>query len=350
MINTKENKEGEMYHNVDKLIKAGVLFIGHKARKNPEKIDKPNFCLGIANKDYPAMTPFLWNAVFQQLGFERRNIRLFGDPANIELIFQAFKNDRRYIGGDVGVGFKDKAWLLVDELDPLAKMMQAINVVVKLADGRLKGYNTDGLGYTVSLKDKLHEQGKELPGQKVVILGAGGTGNAIAFALADAGAKVVILNRTVSKAEDLAGRINGYFGKELALAGGRDQIRQEASGAAAIISVIDDPSAALDKCCALGEINYPLTDTELAENLADAREVLAALPKDVIISDVMLREGDTATITEAKKAGLATLDGRPMVLNQAIEAFWLVNQDGLQAKGFDKRNVAEIMVKASEQK
>jgi shikimate 5-dehydrogenase len=118
---------------------------------------------------------------------------------------------------------------------------------------------------------------------------------------------------------------------------------------AAVVSVIDDPKAALDKCCALGEINYPLTDTELAENLADAREVLKIMPKDTIVSDVMLREGDTATISEAKKAGFPTLDGRPMVLYQAIKAFWLVNQDGLEAKDISEEQVAKIMMKAAQE-
>jgi len=333
---------------IERLIKKGILTIGQKARENPQSVNKPNFCLGIANKDYPAMTPYLWNEVFKLLGFERRNIRTFGDPDNIELIFQALKADHGYIGGDIGVGFKDKAWKFADELDPLAQAMQAINVIVKLPDGRLKGYNTDGLGYAQSLTQKLKEQGKELSGQKVVILGAGGTGNAIAFALADAGAKLVILNRTVSKAEDLAKRVNSYFGQEFAKAGGRDVIKQEVADAAVIASVIDDPSAALDKCCALGEINYPLTDTEIAENLADARQIMASLPKDVIISDVMLREGDTATISEAKKTGLPTLDGRPMVLYQAIEAFWLVNQLGLEAQAISKEKVAALMNKAAQ--
>mgnify|MGYP000729630682 CR=1 FL=1 len=335
---------------VDDLIKQGILFFGQKAKHNPDSIIFPNFCLGIANKDYPALTPFLWNEVFKQFDFERRNIRLFGNPENIKVIFQALKLDRRYIGGDVGVGFKDKAWQLVDEIDPLAKMMRAINVVVRLSGSKLKGYNTDGLGYRLSLEEKLKEQGKPLAGQKVVILGAGGTGNAIAFALAEAEVQVVILNRTVSKAEDLAGRINSYFGKGLAMAGGRNLIRQEVKGAAAIVSAIDDPGADLDKCCALGEINYPLTKIDLDQNLAAAREILEQLPKDVIISDVMLRESDTATISEAKKIGLPTLDGRSMVLYQAIEAFWLVNQEGLQAKDKTKADVARIMIRVSENK
>jgi CheY-like chemotaxis protein len=71
-----------------------------------------------------------------------------------------------------------------------------------------------------------------------------------------------------------------------------------------IVSAIDDPVTALDRCCALGEINYPLTETEISENLADAKQIMDSLARDVIISDIMLRDGDTATIRLAKKIGL----------------------------------------------
>src|SRR4030042_4063958 len=130
--NNENIKEEEKMRPVSQLLRKGLVAIAQRARENPKTIKKPNFVLGIANKDYPAMTPFLWNEVFKKSGFERRNVRLFGDPLNIGLILEAFKSDSRYIGGDVGGGFKDKGWQLVDELDPLAKALQAINVIVKI--------------------------------------------------------------------------------------------------------------------------------------------------------------------------------------------------------------------------
>lgn len=366
MINNKINqKEVKMQQHIDKLVEGKVLAIGQKAKNNPETLDYPAFCLGIANKDYPAMTPALWNQTYKALGLTNRNIRLFGDPANIVQILDAFKADSRYLGGDIGVGFKDKAPQLLDELDPLAREMQAVNVVVKLPDGRLKGYNTDGLGFAISLEQAMTHHKKliaggdgiahaeivkvpgSLKGKKIVILGAGGTSNAIAFSLAEKGAELVILNRTVAKAEILGKRLNQYFGREIAKFGGRDQVKPEVKDAAAIVSVIDDPSMPLDKYSALGTINLPETPENISANLAEAQQILASLPKGVIISDVMLRQEDTATIREAKKAGLSTLDGQPMVLYQAIEAFWLVNQSALKAKGITKEKIAQIMIKAA---
>lgn len=327
---------------INQLLESNIIQFGANAKNNPGNLEFSNFALGIANKNYPAKTPLLWNRTYEALGLITRNIRTFGDPKNAPLIFKAFKNDPRYIGGDVGVGFKDRVLDLMDELEPLANMMGAINVVVK-TNGLLKGYNTDGAGYADSLEAALQQQGKELKDCNVVLLGAGGTTNAIAFALADRGAKLVILNRTVSKADELAFRINDYFGAEVADFGSRSEIPQHLPTAAAVVSIIDDPTSPLDQFSAIAPIELPVTEQSVQENHARARELMASLPKELIISDVMLRENDTATIALAKEMGFPTLDGVPMVTNQAIEAFWLVNETVLQKENITKDQIAKLM-------
>lgn len=329
------------------LVRFKALSLAQQPADNPSSLDFDRYTIPLIGHDYPARTALMWNAAYRELGLNAGNIMAVGDPAQSRQILEVLRRDSKYLGGGAGVGFKDEVIKALDELDPLAAQMMAVNIIVKTSEGKLKGYNTDGLGYVQSLEEKLLEFGNKIAGQKVLILGAGGTGNAISFALAQAGAHVMILNRTVEKAEALATRINSYFGPKLAQAGGRDLVGQESKNVAAIISVIDDPSAALDKCCALGEINLPLTESELAENLADARKILATLPKDTVISDIMLRQQDTATISLAKEFGLPTLDGRPMVLNQAIEAFWLVHGRELETKGISKAEIARIMAKAN---
>jgi len=63
----------------------------------------------------------------------------------------------------------------------------------------------------------------------------------------------------------------------------------------------------------------------------------------VLISDVALRQQETATLRLAREAGLQTQDGRPMVLEQGIEAFWLVNRPLLSKHGITKEQVSEVM-------
>ena len=98
----------------------------------------------------------------------------------------------------------------VDEKDPLCEKMNASNTVVILPDGKLKAYNTDGIGFIRALKE-------EMPNINVkestfFCVGAGGAGRAISSVLAYYGAKkIYIANRTISKAEKLVDDINKNF-------------------------------------------------------------------------------------------------------------------------------------------
>ncbi len=98
----------------------------------------------------------------------------------------------------------------VDEKDSLCEKMNASNTVVILPDGKLKAYNTDGIGFIRALKE-------EMPNINVkestfFCIGAGGAGRAISSVLAYYGAKkIYIANRTISKAEKLVDDINKNF-------------------------------------------------------------------------------------------------------------------------------------------
>ena len=98
----------------------------------------------------------------------------------------------------------------VDEKDPLCEKMNASNTVVILPDGKLKAYNTDGIGFLRALNE-------EMPNINIkesifFCIGAGGAGRAICSVLAYYGAKkIYIANRTTSKAEKLVNDINKNF-------------------------------------------------------------------------------------------------------------------------------------------
>jgi len=97
----------------------------------------------------------------------------------------------------------------VDEVDPLCEKMNASNTVV-LKDGKLKAYNTDGVGFFRSLMEEV----PQLDVKETVFfcMGAGGAGRAICSVLAYNGAKkIYITNRSLSKAEELANDINENF-------------------------------------------------------------------------------------------------------------------------------------------
>jgi shikimate dehydrogenase len=89
----------------------------------------------------------------------------------------------------------------VDELSGPAALIGAVNVVRREADGRLVAANTDGPGFVIGVR----EAGHELSGRRVLLVGAGGAGRAVAFAVARAGAAALtVANRTAARAERLA--------------------------------------------------------------------------------------------------------------------------------------------------
>lgn len=104
-------------------------------------------------------------------------------------------------GVNVTIPHKVAIMPLLDEIDPLAKRIGAVNTVVN-DNGKLIGYNTDGLGYVRSL---VEETGIRLADQTVTLIGAGGAARAVAFTLAEEQVKEIrIINRSREKAAQLA--------------------------------------------------------------------------------------------------------------------------------------------------
>lgn len=103
---------------------------------------------------------------------------------------------------------KVKVLEYLDELDPLCAKMGSSNTVVKLPDGRLKGYNTDGVGFSRALD----EAGVSVKEKTFFCIGSGGAGRAICSALAYHGAgRILIADLAEESARSLAGDINQNF-------------------------------------------------------------------------------------------------------------------------------------------
>ncbi len=106
-------------------------------------------------------------------------------------------------GANVTVPFKEQAFRLADQLSDRARRAGAVNTLKKLEDGSLLGDNTDGIGL---VRDLLDNAGAQLQGKRVLLLGAGGAVRGVLEPLlAQRPAALVIANRTLAKAEQLAG-------------------------------------------------------------------------------------------------------------------------------------------------
>ncbi len=110
------------------------------------------------------------------------------------------------LGMNVTVPHKNAVKDYLVEMDEAAEHIGAVNTLVRMEDQcGYKGYNTDMMG----LRRQIHEDGIELAGQTVVILGAGGAAKAVVYmCILDGAQKVYLLNRTVAKAEAIAEQMN----------------------------------------------------------------------------------------------------------------------------------------------
>lgn len=115
------------------------------------------------------------------------------------------------LGVNVTVPYKSEVIPYLKEIDPLAETIGAVNTLVR-TEGGFKGYNTDMPG----LYRAMCEDGVEITGEKVLILGAGGVARAVAILAAEKGAgQIVILNRTREKAQKIADEVNLLAGRQL---------------------------------------------------------------------------------------------------------------------------------------
>ena len=115
------------------------------------------------------------------------------------------------LGCNVTVPYKSQVIPHLKELDQLAEQIGAVNTLVR-TEGGFKGYNTDMPG----LYRAMCEDDVRIEGEKVLILGAGGVARAVAMLLVQKDAEeILILNRTLERAERIAEEVNGFAGRKI---------------------------------------------------------------------------------------------------------------------------------------
>ncbi|MGB8993485.1 MAG: shikimate dehydrogenase [Desulfobaccales bacterium] len=246
-----------------------------------------------------SLSPAMHNAAFRHLGV---NAVYVAFP--VTDLAQAVAGLRGLgIGGvSVTIPFKEEIIPLIDELDPRAGEIGAVNTVVN-RDGRLTGYNTDWLGAVTALRSKT-----DLQGQHVLILGAGGASRAIAFGVFHKGGKVTLTDIDQTRAAAL----------------GRDL--------GAEVIALD----ALDRCPATILVNA--TPVGMAPDLEGIPINPDLLTRFATVMDIVYLPLQTRLLKEAQARGAATIDGLQMLIHQATAQFELWT--GLEAP-------AEVMARAA---
>ncbi|GAB4531367.1 MAG: shikimate dehydrogenase [Parvularculaceae bacterium] len=309
---------------VRRLFDKGLLTLAEQPKDSAFDIRSPGvrrLFLFPIDHDYPGGSAAMHNAVFARFGLPYRASFVIGDPANVGAIFAALRQDPLYGGGGAGSGFKDKVAPHLDRLDKSAQAIGSVNVIAREEDG-LVGYNTDGVGFVLGL---LNEYPNCIEGRKIVILGAGGTALPIAYEMAQRNpSEIVIVNRTVSKAEKIAELIAPFTH---ASALGEDRLGDALEGAGVVVNTSNKGAQPNEQFSAFAAMTG-----DVEGDMAKGEANLARLPKDAIVADILL-EPETTTLRMAAANGNPTHSGRFMNLFQAVPAFRIMTgmtDDNLQ--------------------
>ena len=192
-----------------------------------------------------------------------------------------------FCGLNLTIPLKEKA-LELDFLqpDPLAKAIGAVNTVSFSGPRAIAGYNTDGWGALLALRDA----GVEIRGKSVLIIGAGGAARAIAYTLRQDGAEISIANRSLKRAEELAACV-GAVGFSL------HELERLVSSANIIIN-----------CTSVG---MRAGDSRLLDgDLLQSRQA---------VFDIVYNR-ETQLLQDARAAGAVAVDGVMMLVYQGAKA------------------------------
>lgn len=257
-----------------------------------------------------------------EMDFLPQIVGSFADPAaenpTVEMVESAFRHHGlhwRYLNCEVPAdrlaaavaGARAMGWAgfncslphkvsVIEHLDGLgesARLIGAVNCVVRDGDGRFVGENTDGKGFLRSL-----ETATSAAGKRALIFGAGGAARAIAVELALAGAaEITVVNRTSERGEELAAHIGSRTPARARFERWRGTYRLPAT----VDVVVNATSIGL----------FPNVDAELP---LDADTLLPAMT----VADVIPNPPETRLLRAAAERGCTVLDGLGMLVNQGV--------------------------------
>lgn len=243
-----------------------------------------------------SISHYTHNHVMKEFGIDGVYVKMQVRPHELAE-FMALAKRLPFRGLSVTMPLKEAVLPYLDEIDEEARAMGSVNTVA-FEQGKIKGYNTDGLGALKALQKKIDPSGK-----KVVLLGSGGAARAIAYELHKNNAQVIVLNRTIERAKQIALQIGCSY--------------------ASLHHISEYDYDILINCTPL---DMPIENKYL-------------LPGSVIM-DIKSPGVDTPFLKEARKKGCETIFGYHMFVEQALGQFrvW-----GLSCAGMEKvlRSVVE---------
>lgn len=243
----------------------------------------------IVHLAYPSThlrTPSFFNPLIEKQGRNAVLVPWQVSPENLPQVWEALRLCESLAGVIVTIPHKTDIAGLCDELEGAARFLQVSNVARRTDDGRFIGRMYDGPGYLQGLRN----EGHEMLGRRVLLLGAGGAATGIAHSLVEEKVEcLTIANRTRSKAEDLAAKLNAEFGTDIVSA-------DEAVG---------------------GDHDVVINATSVGLKADDPLPIDPdSIQPDALVGEVIMQPDVTALLEAARARGCAIHKGQHMITGQ----------------------------------
>ncbi len=249
-------------------------------------------------------SPEMYNYCFDKFGLDYAYLAFDLPVEKTEEAINALKTVG-FRGANVTMPCKQEALKYMDELTPAAKAIGAINTIVN-DNGRLIGYNTDGMGYTKNLE----RSGVAVKGKKIVLLGGGGAASAIAAQAAlEGAAKISIFNLKDAFWDKLEKTV-----QRIAEAVPECEFTLNDLADKTLLKKSIDEADILSNATRVGMA--PNDDATLIEDTSWFR-------KELVVTDAVYAPPKTRFLKEAEAAGCIVCSGLGMLLCQGAEAFRL---------------------------
>jgi shikimate dehydrogenase len=239
-------------------------------------------------------SPLMHNYWMDQQGLAGAYVPLAIKPSGLAAALRAL-HPLGFAGCNLTIPHKLDAMAIVDELDDVAKKIGAISCVVVRDDGSLFATNNDWLGFIGNLKQQFPDWRADTG--PVAVIGAGGGGRAVCYALLHEGAtEIRLVNRTREKAETLADELGGPI-QIVAW----EERHAALDGAVMVVNVTNQ-----------GMVGQAALDLRLDQ-----------LPKSALAADIIYTPLETPFLTAARGRGNRTINGLGMLLHQGAPAWKL---------------------------
>jgi len=242
-----------------------------------------------------SLSPAMHNAAFNHLKLDCVFLAFRVKAAELEDAVRGMRGLGIH-GLNVTMPHKDAVTKYLDEVDATVKFLGSVNTILN-DDGRLLGFNTDGVGALRALRDN----GVDLNGKKLLLLGAGGAAKAIAHAFAKEVEELYILNRASEKAKDLAEALSRALGRK-------------------VVGDALSPSA-VQRNLRDADVLINATSAGMHPNINQSLVAPQWLKPDLTVMDIVYNPLETKLAKDAKAAGARVVSGVEMLLYQGAASF-----------------------------